>query len=405
MSLWDRSKVEEELAGRLWRYLSSAAVRSALPASVEDVFRLERGGLRQLVGAHIVTSSLAEDMLESAEQVLRRLPSSLTPSMVETVGRVAGPVNWGRTRQRRIATGDPTRFVCEPPERRYDTPVARLVKLSLTLLVRASDEAPKLPASGQLGRRFNQHLDRARILLTHRKLEGVALVRSMPYRTLTSLEHRQGCAPLVAFVRSSMDALEMRDAGAVAQALSSQLLTPASDDTLYELLVGFRLVDALAESGYAASSESVLPNATRPFVVADGPLGRIRLWWQRPLAAARPDHTASSTYREVLRGAGMSQSSLRPDFLIDGPGSSVLVVEVKHTAREGYTPERAGIVDALAYLSDARETFSRLPEPHALVVAWNATGSPSRSPVMVADDNQIEQALELYLSSAVQPGD
>jgi hypothetical protein len=55
-------------------------------------------------------------------------------------------------------------------------------------------------------------------------------------------------------------------------------------------------------------------------------------------------------------------------------------------------------------MNHLRETFSRLPEPHALVVAWNATGSPSRSPVMVADDNQIEQALELYLSSALQRG-
>lgn len=73
----------------------------------------------------------------------------------------------------------------------------------------------------------------------------------------------------------------------------------------------------------------------------------------------------------------------------------MLFVEAKQTRVGDATPVRRGIVEGLAYLDDAASIFRQIPVPHALVVAWNAGGSPGLGRVVVSDQEQIAAATDL----------
>jgi hypothetical protein len=77
----------------------------------------------------------------------------------------------------------------------------------------------------------------------------------------------------------------------------------------------------------------------------------------------------------------LSDRPLLPDFVIDMPdGNRALLIEVKLTATSEGSPQRDGLRDMLAYLTDAATLFCDRPMPHGLVVAWNATGYTSEPP-------------------------
>ena len=136
------------------------------------------------------------------------------------------------------------------------------------------------------------------------------------------------------------------------------------------------------------------------------PLARLRrdreeveLWWQRPLWEFTEGRFLGR-YAEALRAASLSTSHLRPDFvLIAKRPAHCLLVEVKLTQRDEYSPDRRGIVDALAYLQDADQALTGFPEPHALVIAWNSKAAPAPARVVVANQDEIELAMTMILDT------
>jgi hypothetical protein len=400
LKTWVRADVEAELASRLWTYLSADAIRSDLPAAVEDIWRLEPGEIHQLAAVRLAGSPMAASMLDAAQRILHELPSSLARSTLELSGSVRGPVVWQETRRRRLRTADSTLFVCQPPERRYDTPLARLVSLALRQLLRAAEFAPPLSGGGQLAVQIRENSERARDLLRNRKLDEVRRVDVVPQRTLTALRRRPDAGPLIDFVQDARGALDNADPEALVEVIATQLFAPATDDSLFELLAGFGLIEALETLGFESLRTSAMRGTHRTFAhLARGDLA-VEVWWQRSLWDVSPTaDVETSQYRSILDKAGMRRSSLRPDFTIVCSDGRTMVVEVKHTLRGEYTPERQGIVDALAYVQDAATFFAGQSEPHALVVAWNATGRPAPAKVIVSDVEQLHQALELFLAT------
>jgi hypothetical protein len=179
--------------------------------------------------------------------------------------------------------------------------------------------------------------------------------------------------------------------------MKTQLLTPATEDRLFELMVGFSLVDALCARGFRERRVWLVGDPGFPFAELINEGQRLRVYWQRAVGQLVPELPVESFFSSVLRAAQMSASSLRPDFVIlrDEP-FSVLMVEVKHTLNQK-TSERRGIVEMLAYLKDCEEVLSGLPRPVGLVVAWGATGRPSLNDVMVADFPDIPAAVDTML--------
>jgi len=109
---------------------------------------------------------------------------------------------------------------------------------------------------------------------------------------------------------------------------------------------------------------------------------------------------SSSAWPIVPPGAG-----IRPDFILfSNTPPRALLVEVKLTEREEYTPDRRGIVDALAYLHDAQEALQSFPAPRALVVAWNSDANPAAASVVVANQAGVSDAIARILGQWATPG-
>ena len=98
----------------------------------------------------------------------------------------------------------------------------------------------------------------------------------------------------------------------------------------------------------------------------------------------------------------MSRGRYIPDLIaIVDPPARRLFVEVKVTEKAKTAKERDGITEMLAYLLDAQTVMAGVEQPHGLVVAWNASGRPARSRVMVSDLDNVGRAVYLLMELAV----
>jgi hypothetical protein len=305
-------------------------------------------------------------------------------------------VNWQRTQHRQLATADPTRFICRPAERRYDTPLARLVLLALRQ-ISGLGSLSMLKDKGATGARISEVCKRADRLLHHTKLAEVTEVAYLPERTLESLHRYRHTEPLIAFVRSAREAIDLLHAERLQSVITGQLLAPASNDTLFEMLAGFELVDGLIAQGYEQQFELITEEQV-PFAVLHGPL-QLTLWWQRSIWRVLGDKSLSR-YRSALQASHMPLGTLRPDFLLVSESPArLLIVEVKQTEVEGAKPERRGVLEAMAYLHDAGSRIDAYPSPAALVIGWNADASPGLDRIVVTSQNEIENAVAMVLDA------
>jgi hypothetical protein len=183
----------------------------------------------------------------------------------------------------------------------------------------------------------------------------------------------------------------------IRQVIDRYVLAPEQDDKLFELLVGFHILDSLATEGYQEQAIRLLPSATLPFAVLSRGPDRLTVWRERSLWGLTPS-AFPSRYRQTLQGASMSLYPLRPDYIVFGDAPPrTLLVEVKLTKGDGPAADRRGIVEAMAYLHDAQQLLATQPKPHALVVAWGAEGSPAPGEIVVSDQHNIGQALASIL--------
>lgn len=181
--------------------------------------------------------------------------------------------------------------------------------------------------------------------------------------------------------------------------IETQLLAPASNDTLFELMAGFKIIDALVREGFREHFELIEGGPT-PFGRLLGPL-ELTIWWQRSIWRLL-GHREDSRYRQALLASRMPLGALRPDFVImSSSPRRIPMVEVKQMTVDKAKPERRGLREAMAYLDDANSLLSILPGPHALVIGWNATASPGLSRVVVTNQDEIGDAVRLVANEWV----
>jgi hypothetical protein len=343
-------------------------------------------------------------MLDAAERVLRELPSSVDRSRVEMRGVVRRPIDWRETQVRRMSTGDRSIFVCTPAERRYDTPLARLVKLSLAQCVAARDAAA-LAADGPVRSTLDRRAARALRLQRHAKLRDVRLVRSIPAHTLRGAARFASAQPIVTFFQTFREAVDELSPAVVRDVVTRQLLVPTKSDRLLELFVGFELIDAMSDNGFQHRDRRLLPVKDQPFARFNDPSGgEAKIWYQRSVATVLAGPLGE--YAKTLEASGLSASSLRPDFVVVREAlGEVLLVEVKFTAAEDLSPDRVGIKDAFAYLHDSRTLLMGKPKPRALVVAWNTAAKLAQADVVIANQGEVRNALSFVLSAWGHRGD
>jgi hypothetical protein len=368
---WSREAALQEVSHRLWRNLSAASSIESLVSTAESLFELRRGDIRRLVAAHLLLADETTAMLAAAGAALKRLPPGSRVAEEEFVGHVRGPVDWRQTLQIQLSSGDRTRFLCLPHERSFETPLSRLIAFNLqaceTLLARALLRG----SAGEVRRRLQDFESQVHRLSNHVKLDGVRAVLPSS-RQLAALQRRPGCGPLISFAQRYRDSFEQLDRASALRVVERQLLAPSSDDALFELQVGFRVLEQLEARGFRQLAHSVIePGTGGPLASMRRGSEEVRLWWQRSVFRfIGPD---SGLYAESLFLAGLPTAPLRPDLVLEFPEvGRVVLFEIKHSRLEG-SPASEGVRDALLYLMDARAHFDGQPTPHAAVVA---TGAP-----------------------------
>lgn len=370
---------------------------------VEELWQLPYGEFDQLLAAHMALSAEAAAGVQRARELLPLLPSTVYRREEEVPGYLTGPVDWPRTQQRRIATADPTLFACRPARRRYDTPSARLIHWVLSEAAGLSS-ASGLSDEGDAGASVHNLSNTARRLLLHPKLTGIRRPVLAAEETLKAIETRKPAfEPVTRLSRLMRDGLYGRDPQIVESVVAQQLLVPASNDVLFELQVGFSLIDALLQKGFERQDSPRLLAPGRPKIplatLHSSLHGMVEVWWQRAIWSLGGMPTAKGKLRQILADAQMSQQSFRPDFIVNFVDANRPVLfEVKLTSVLERANEREGVLEALAYLHDAEIVVSKLPLPRAAVIAWNASGTPARSLVSVGDQNSVEAIVDLVLT-------
>jgi len=240
---------------------------------------------------------------------------------------------------------------------------------------------------------------RAGRLARHAKLRDVRLVEALPAHALRGALRLPGAKALVDFVNLHREAVDEQAPSAVHDVITRQLLVPGQPDRLFELYVGFRLVDELARLGYHQTEHHLLPHRSLPFARLRREDEQVVIWYQRSLRVIFPS-AEQGRYRETLGAAGLQESALRPDFvLVRDPGDQVLLIEVKFSAVEDDSADRRGIRDVFSYLHDHRAFLERRRRPRALVVAWDSVAKTAPSDVMVASQNSLKEAVEVVFQS------
>ncbi len=247
------------------------------------------GGVRpySAAAAHLAASQESGDAIEAARSVLAVLPSSSASRTVESVGMVRGRIKWDETVRRRMATSDPTIFVCAPPERMFDTKRRARLLVSLQRCAGIAGIAG-LPDKGELGMAVDEVSSQARLLLRHPKLAGVTSLRGDPSRVASecsSTTSRDGAHPDVA--RLYDPTIGRSDPVACIEHLERHVFAP-DDARLFELQVGFARIAAFRSQDFELELPvALLPGALRRVASFSSP-SPASIHWQRSLWILAP---------------------------------------------------------------------------------------------------------------------
>jgi hypothetical protein len=409
---WDRSDAIDRLQPFLARYLRESASRLR-PSSATEPVELQPADWRRLLVCHLGAMAAEDDLVGVADQLIRIMPASVGRRREEFSALVRGRVDWQNTARRRIASGDPTLFVCEPVDRRYDTNLGRLLKLALAGMSSlwrmsgfANDAGSAGDAGGEsIGSRLRTVSKAAANLEQSRKLRQVRRVDRSHLRFLDETVDRYPVArPLAPFVDLYYRGLELDDRSALKELMLSAIFGPSEDSRLFELEVGMNVLRTLESQGFELLEPmAIVPGDKGPLAQLANADHVIQLWWQKSHWKVCGLDPALGLWRQVLESNSMTPSPLRPDFVVwDNSARRMVLVEVKLTAKDedGFTLERDGIRDMLGYLADVGAAPGQSFSVQGGVVAWNATGRPATdgSPILVASQNEIGELVRSAMS-------
>lgn len=401
---WNRSDAIERIGPKLHRYLHHQVRREDLASQTGDWFDdLTTDDLRRLSLAHLAAHPDTTKALDAAEELLRLLPSTTRRHELVLQGEVRGPVRWDRTFQQRHATGDDTLFICQGIDRRYDTPLARLIRL---VVHRCTELDRKVKNRGPTAPQETAAAKARKIIRSsafQRKLGGASRVRRIHLHTLDALADRGELEQtLVRWLRRYEEMIELSDIDSLVEVLQEQAFAPHTDDRLFELEIGFDLVQAIEDLGF--SPHPGLLDSKTPFATLTTDKRTATLWWDKALVSTSGGILGSpSRYMDLLDDAQLTGNPLRPDFIVGLTNPDrYLIVEIKlYTAEEresGDHAARIGLRETLAYLADINGALDHQQGPVGLVVSWDTSGKPETSSrIMISDQHHIVQAMDAWM--------
>lgn len=379
--VWSREKAIAGVTQHIWRYLTEAAQHETeLQLEAAAILRMPPSEIRTLAQAHFILGDEVKQLLETMPALMRRLATTTVDEEERSAERVRGPIQWGPTIAAQAAAGVRQTYVTAPARRAYETPENQVLVASLGAIVEVARRTGwhRLSDRGLVGE-VRKHHEAARGWLARRAFSG--MLPTMPTeRTIrrvamgrTSRRYR----PAVDVIRTYQRLVRRLDRQAIRTAVENHALVTSDDDTLFELVCGFGIEEALKHHGWEVSFPGLIRNGNR-FITAIRGETALDCSYQ----SAPPELRAHSRYEQAQADHDFRRvGPLRPDFVIRARSPTQTrwtLVEVKGgPKRQAVQSTRDALLDLLAYRRDYEHALANNPTPYGLGIAWGRELDPA----------------------------
>lgn len=396
--LWDlntRLEIINQLKDYLQLYLFKG---NGFPENgVNKLFNLNDNELNTLKTAHFLLSSQLNDFMEILPQLMRNLSHSTSKEKIMSKGVIRCKIDWNTTFKTRYSQSynDPSLFVCTPPSKSYDLCENQLLKFLLKKIVYLFENTLSFidlenneNDNWHEGVKLNYF--KAKKTLKNVYFNEISDVDLINPKTLRkSFMHRNYFyKKLVNVYKLYEDLFILNDLKVLKNIVETQLLKPASDDTLYELYTFFNLVNSLEVEEFGL----LMPK--NDYAV----LGRVNDYKVKIYYQEVPKNDFSySKYKEIFENYDINVNLRRPDILLEFNGK-YRIVEVKRTSNPNYI--RNSVYKVLGYLNDFNKVEFTKNFP-GIIVVWdgiNTTHTDAFSnEILILNKNEFIDNLNMIL--------
>jgi hypothetical protein len=400
---WDRSTAIEEIRDKIWRYISPAASSHSQQLQACALLQMAEADLAYLRDVHFVASEQVTRLASALPRLIRRLPTTTVSEEEIARERIRGAIRWSRTYAARAVNGDRTTFVTAPARRAFDTPENQLLAFVLRDLAAAVDRVGWAKSgTGHVRAVVAANAETVDHSLAVRALRDVEVGRPTPRGVARVRTGRRGTR-----FQSVVDVFEYRerlyerfDRDELRKLVERHAFVTSSDPTLLELLVTFRVLEALTSQGWALTDPGVFEGGFQVSAIR-GTEHLVVHYQHTPRELQRVSH-----YGQVQRFHGLAPGGLIPDLVLchhaENRHVRWILVEVKGLRRRTVgTAARAALQKLFAYRRAFAAVLTAQQAPYGLGVAWGRELSPSPdAEVLLCTPDHLNEATELLLSAA-----
>lgn len=399
---WDRPARIGEIRDRIWSYLTPAscfAPQGLLIAGA--LLQWPEAEASRLGELQFLLCEETGNFLDGLPQLMRKLATASDHEVEFSTQRIRGQVDWSHTLALRNTAGASDLYVTTPARRVYQTSENELLVHVLDAIVQggqrtgwARQTRRRAPAM-----RIRTRLDLAMRLQQNRMLSSIDRVLPGPraIARVRSGRNAEHYAAVIAAYDKLLALVEHIDRQAVREAVENAGLVTAEEPILFELLITFKVIDALNATGWRMEPFTLF--AGHVYTTGSMPDGRqISFWYQ----ATPHDLTADSQYLGILTAHAFTSSRpLRPDIVLrwtDPHGEQRwLLIECKlitSQPRAVNSAARQALADLLQYRSDFDVVLDTTRAPYGLGVAWGEGLQPNlNSDIVLCTPDTLDQAI------------
>lgn len=392
---WDRGAAIADVRRDIWRHLTQAASNDDdILLHAAALLRMRTSEVRELSQLQFVLSGAVARLLSQMPLLIRRLTTTTMHETEASAERVRGPIRWSETFATRAAAGLPHLYVTAPARRAFRTPENELLVFALEAISRFGRATgwAKSTSAG-VG---SEVRDRTNNAIRWRQARALLDVPTRPPSAKTISRVRSGrqrrtYAAVLDVIDLYQRYVARLDRAAIREAVENHALVTRHDPTLFELMVVFRVLDALKASGWTGAWSGLL----KPPTIQRAHRGsqRLTVLYQHAPAGL----SQGSIYRDVQRAHDFqSRGGLIPDLVLkleDGQETRWVMIEVKLYTRveDG---GRAATLDLLAYRRAFEQALHRQTAPYGIGVPWGAELAPTEpSEVLLASLDALPDVL------------